>query len=166
MQCATVLETNSLRRWEDDKELGRIEQKYNHPTYTELAKANVIAARAEKVLRSLPRGLAPLYQKMLFQLLENDDNELVEIALNILRDAIISFKTSTLLELTIAASLPPEYRKDIPTLRDYVLQCGSFLQIQDSTDGNYPVHLAHQSAIKFLAPEICLLKILFLIGRA
>lgn len=122
---------------------------------SELSKSNVIAARAEHVLRSLPRGLIPLYGRMLFQVLENDESELVEIALNILRVAVVSFRPLTLQELAVAAYLPLAYQKDSLTIRDCILQCGAFLQIQNPPNGDPLVHLVHRSAIEFLAPEFC-----------
>jgi len=80
------------------------------------------------MLRSLPRGLIPLYQRMLSEVLDNDNPELVVIALNILRAVVVSFRTLTLIELGVAASLPAEFREDTPKIRGCVLQCGSFLQ--------------------------------------
>ena len=111
----------------------------------ELSRPSVLSVNTKKVLIKLPSGLTPLYGRILEQVVESEDIELVECAKSILRSMVIAFRPLTLNEIAIAANLPEEHRHNLPALGEYVSQCGSMVTLRDHTA--YFVHLSAKTYI-------------------
>jgi hypothetical protein len=72
-----------------------------------------------------------MYDRILGQALINSNSRLIE---EILQAETVAFRLLHLLELAVAANLPNEYRLNKEYIKDYVLQCVSFLSIQRDSD--------------------------------
>ena len=109
----------------------------------------VHSINAKSYLLDLPSGLPELYRRIMEQIRNNKDGELVTFALEMLRSVTIAFRPLTLEELAVTAGLPKEVHYNLEILTKYVNQCGSFLTIRQNT-----VYFVHQSARDyFLSPE-------------
>ncbi|KAL8882048.1 MAG: hypothetical protein Q9198_000878 [Flavoplaca austrocitrina] len=106
----------------------------------ELSKPAVLSVNTNTVLGKLPSGLTPLYERIVEQAIDSEDQELVECARSILRAMVVAFRPLALNELAVTAHLPKEHRHNLPALREYVGQCGSMVTIRDDTA--YFVHLS------------------------
>ena len=106
----------------------------------ELSQPEIRLLTTKSVLATMPRGLTPLYQRIMDQVTANADRDLVEHAKAILRAMVLAVRPLTVQEIAIAADLPAEYHDDIDILREYIGLCGSFVTRQQDTV--YFVHLS------------------------
>lgn len=111
----------------------------------ELSRPRVLSVDTTKVLSRLPSGLTPLYERIMEQVTNAEDEELVECAKSILRAMVVAFRPLTLIELGIAANLPEEHRHNTPVISEYVNHCGSMVTIREHT-----VYFVHLSAKTFI----------------
>jgi hypothetical protein len=86
--------------------------------------------RTMSMLRELPPGLDPLYDRMKEQILEHNDEETVEYCKHILQLIILAYRPLRLEELVVIASLPTTQLADV---EDLIGHCGSFLTIREGT---------------------------------
>ncbi|KAL4923044.1 uncharacterized protein BDV17DRAFT_25494 [Aspergillus undulatus] len=96
-----------------------------------------------KLLEGIPRGLTPLYDRMLqqIQLFQGLDRELCILILSIVT---LGYRPLHLHELCLVAGLHKQ-QYGLDDLKDIVGMCGSFLTIRDDY-----VYLIHQSAKDYL----------------
>jgi hypothetical protein len=94
-----------------------------------------------RVLKQMPSGLMPLYERMLrrIQQLQPEDSEFCRL---IISAATVAYRPLRLCELGVLSGLPPNVSDD---LRSVVDICASFLTIRDNH-----VYLIHQSVKDFL----------------
>ena len=92
-------------------------------------------------LEEFPRGLDPIYERMMDQILGLKDPEDVEICKRIITSVTLACRPLHLKELGAIADLSKELCEDLEGL---VQLCGSFLNIQEDV-----VYLVHQSAKDF-----------------
>jgi hypothetical protein len=87
--------------------------------------------RTREVLQTMPRGLNPLYDRMMAQI-EAQDAETTDTAYcwDILRSTTLAFRPLKLEELAIAADLPKDLCNDVQAVFDLVSRCGSFLTVR------------------------------------
>jgi len=111
----------------------------------ELRKPNVSSINTRLVLGKLLPGLSRLYSRILDQVMDNDMEEMVELALEILRAVTIAIRPLNLGELAVLSGLPFEARESSEVSSQYAEQCGSFLTFRDDL-----VYLVHQSAKDYL----------------
>ena len=111
--------------------------------YAELRRARAI--QAKEVLGRLPAGLYALYDKLLEQVIQLEDETLSKFALETLRSVAVAFRPLRLSELAVAANLPREHRSSPDMIREYTEACGSLLSHHELT-----VSLVHQSAKDYL----------------
>ena len=100
--------------------------------------------KVELALEKLPRGLYPIYERMMRQILNLEDSEDVMMCKCIIISAILARRPLHLKELAATANLPKVLWEDPSSLEELVLLCGSFLTISKDT-----VYLVHQSAKDF-----------------
>jgi hypothetical protein len=100
------------------------------------------------VLQNLPPGLAPLYQRMVAQILEMADAGTVELCKRTLSSVMLTHRPIHLKELVVIAGLPEELPDDLQSLNKLVQFCGSFLTIQEDM-----VYFIHPSAKHYFATE-------------
>jgi hypothetical protein len=86
--------------------------------------------RTMSVLRKLPSGLNPLYDRIKEQILELNDEETVEYCKDILQSVICAYRPLHLKELAATAGLPTNELADI---EDLISRCGSFLTTREGT---------------------------------
>ncbi|KAL4744307.1 hypothetical protein BDW72DRAFT_188824 [Aspergillus terricola var. indicus] len=96
-----------------------------------------------KLLERMPRGLTPLYDRMLqqVQLFDDADRELCILVLSVVT---LGYRPLHLHELCLVAGLH-EQQHGLDDLRDIVGMCGSFLTVRDDY-----VYLIHQSVKDYL----------------
>ncbi|KAF5229345.1 hypothetical protein FAUST_10467 [Fusarium austroamericanum] len=105
------------------------------------------------LVNELPRGLPRLYQRMLRQILDNQNSpNLVPFALDILRTVVIATRPLGMKELAIAADLPEDIRDEEHQIRECALLCGSFLNPYDASGC---LSLVHPSVRDYLVPRFC-----------
>jgi hypothetical protein len=102
------------------------------------------AAEAISVLRALPQGLGPLYERMMTLILR-EPNEVAEYCKQILRSAATVYRPLQLQELVGTTHLPDRIQMHDKHLKDLVERCGSFLTLRNGT-----IYFIHQSAKDFL----------------
>src|ERR1700722_6981387 len=96
-----------------------------------------------RVLNSIPKGLTPLYDRMVNQM-QQLDNDYTQLCLLALSAATLAYQPLHLREIHVVAGLQDEV-KDLEDLERIISMCGSFLTIRD----NY-VYFIHQSAKDYL----------------
>jgi hypothetical protein len=80
----------------------------------------------------MPRGLNPLYDRMMAQIAAQDaETTDTDYCWDILRSTTLAFRPLKLEELAIAADLPKDLCNDVQAVVDLVSRCGSFLTIRD-----------------------------------
>lgn len=111
----------------------------------ELSQPGVRLINTKSVLNRLPRGLTPLYQRILDQIIGIEDEDLVHRAKALLRSMVLALRPLTVHELAVAADLPEECRNDPSMLYEYIALCGSFINRRDDT-----VHFVHETVKTYL----------------
>jgi ankyrin repeat protein len=112
---------------------------------SELRKRTVSRVNTRLVLGKLPKSLQSLYARIMEQVLNNEIEEMVDMALEILRAVTIALRPMDLTELAVVSGLPDAVRQSRSDVREYAEQCGSFLTFRDSR-----VYMVHQSAKEYL----------------
>ncbi|KAF4994655.1 hypothetical protein FGRMN_5652 [Fusarium graminum] len=108
---------------------------------------------ALKFLDELPQGLVPLYQRMLGQILDNEDfAELVPDALNVLQTMTVAPRSLTHAELAVISGLPDDHWYDEQFIADNITLCGSFFDVDSGLE---QVTLIHPSVRDYLMPKHC-----------
>jgi hypothetical protein len=97
--------------------------------------------RTQFVLKELPPGLNPLYDRMMKHILAQKDADTVQFCKDILRSITLAYRPLHIKELAITADLPNKLFKEVQEVIDMVGHCGSFLTFQGST-----VSFVHLSA--------------------
>jgi hypothetical protein len=97
--------------------------------------------RTRTVLKELPPGLEPLYERMMEQIQSGNNPEDANLCIQILRSATIAYRPLHLQELIPIAHLPEEQFEDTLSVTELVEQCGSFLTIREER-----IYFVHQSA--------------------
>ena len=92
-----------------------------------LSRPNVRLFDTDKVLRTFPKGLEALYERMIKQIHTAPDKDHVQYANAILRAMVLAVRPLSLQELAFMAGLPKEHRFDLNMLHEYVALCGSFV---------------------------------------
>lgn len=110
-----------------------------------LSRPNVRLFDTDKVLRTFPKGLEALYERMIKQIHTSADEDHVQYAKAILRTMVLAVRPLSLQELALMAGLPEAHRFDMNMLHEYVALCGSFVtQRQDK------VYFVHESVRTYL----------------
>ena len=91
-------------------------------------------------LQATPAGLVPLYERMLNQVLHQEDEGDIEACRRILCSVTIAFRPLRLKEVAVFAQIS---ESELEVLVDF---CGSFITIREET-----VYLIHQSAKDYLS---------------
>ena len=95
-------------------------------------------------LKRFPKGLDPLYERILAQLPVHKSEDHPDRHLQVLRLITLALRPLHLSELVVLGDLLPGICHDLQDSRDLVETCGSFLTIRDDI-----VYLVHQSATDF-----------------
>lgn len=101
--------------------------------------------KTRSTLNDFPPGLNPLYERMIGQILNQEDQTEAEVCIQIISATTLVHRPLHLKELESVADLPAELGDDIESLKEIVELCGSFLTIQDQR-----VYFIHQSAKDYL----------------
>lgn len=118
----------------------------------ELGNARVRSITTKRVLQGLRNDLSLLYGQMLERVVSNEDTELGNYAITILRCTMVALRPLSLQELAVVASLPLEYQNDDESLKEYTDRCGCFLTVHEDLATGYPTaYFVHQSAQEYLA---------------
>jgi hypothetical protein len=86
--------------------------------------------RTREVLRGLPPGLDPLYDRMMTQI-EAQDPKTLRYCRNVLQSITLAIRPLRLEELAIMASLPTDQFGNVQAVIDLVSRCGSFLTVRE-----------------------------------
>jgi hypothetical protein len=86
--------------------------------------------RTREVLRALPPGLDPLYDRMMAQI-EAQDTMTVQYCKSVLKAVTLAFRPLGAQELAIAAGLPRNHFGSVQAVVDIVSRCGSFLAVRE-----------------------------------
>lgn len=108
---------------------------------------NVTSRKTLSTLQKLPPGLKPLYQRMIEEILQVNDEEDRELCLQILRSMCLAFRPLSVKELITTAELPREFLNN-DTLSELVDFCSSFVTVRQ---GN--IYFIHQSAKDYLIAD-------------
>jgi hypothetical protein len=93
-----------------------------------------------RILHEFPAGLEPFYERMLQQIKGQENLEVSTFCERVLRAVLLSYRPLHLEEVVVIADLPGYLSGDLPSLRDLVGRCGSFLTLRDET-----IYFVHQS---------------------
>jgi ankyrin repeat protein len=112
----------------------------------ELSKPSVRLAMTQSVLKKLPSGIMPLYDRIVDQILNIDDEDMAHSTKMILRCMAAARRPLSLRELVVVASLPADYSDEIEILQDLVDGlCASMVDVRDGV--LYFVHLSARDYI-------------------
>jgi WD40 repeat protein len=101
---------------------------------------NVKAAIAQ-----FPKGLVPLFERMLHLLLQNEDEQEAQFCVSMVRSAVLAWNPIHIKEIGYIAGLRREISDDETSLRELVNRCGSFLKVSEGI-----VSFIHQSVREYL----------------
>jgi hypothetical protein len=96
--------------------------------------------KTRSVLRELPPGLDPLYDRMMRQILAQKEPETVRFCQDVLRSVTLTYRPLQLKELVVTAGLPNDEFDAVQSVSDLVNRCGSFLTIRG--ENVFFVHLS------------------------
>jgi NACHT domain len=102
---------------------------------------SVLAGTTERVLKTFPAGLEPLYERMMGQIEHERDFAEVGLCKQILCTVTLACRPLCLNEIGIIAGLPEDVSNNLQYLQGLVESCGAFLTLREQT-----VYLVHQSA--------------------
>ena len=111
----------------------------------ESSKPSVLSVNTEEMLLQLPSGIAPLYSRIMDQVLSSGDQRLTVYIRAILQSMIVALRPLMLPELAVAAGLPKQYHHNLHVLGEYVEQCGSMVTVRKRQ-----AHFVHLSAKTYL----------------
>ena len=83
-----------------------------------------------EVLQALPQGLDPLYDRMMAQIVGQDEKT-AGYCRYIVRSITLAFRPLKLRELAVAVGLPKDQFRDVQAVVDLVGRCGSFLSVRE-----------------------------------
>ncbi|KAF2647278.1 hypothetical protein K491DRAFT_614839, partial [Lophiostoma macrostomum CBS 122681] len=86
--------------------------------------------RTEEVLRELPPGLDPLYDRMIDHISAQNDPRTSEYCKDILRSTTLAYRPLRLEEIATTAGLPHNAFTPLERLGDIISRCGSFLTVR------------------------------------
>ncbi|UKZ72431.1 hypothetical protein TrVFT333_000060 [Trichoderma virens FT-333] len=109
---------------------------------------NVGSWKVLKKLKTYPPGLNLLYERMLDQILELDDDDDVSLCKKVLAIVSTVYRPVTLHELHSLVGSPEEFSEDISSFAEIIRLCGSFLTIRGDT-----IYFIHQSAKDHLTTD-------------
>ena len=98
--------------------------------------------KVRSLLEKTPAGLIPLYERMLDQVLHQEDKDDAELSRRILCSVILAKRPLRLEEIAVFANVSD----DEGDVKGLVGLCGSFLTIREET-----VYMVHQSATDYLS---------------
>lgn len=147
-----ILKIQKLRKY-DDKLRGIIEAYLHANANGTFLWVALVCQKLEKtpvrsmlsVLKELPPGLEPFYERMLGQIWHMEDRDNVDYCRRILCAATLAYRPLHLNEFVFAAELPDEFSDHLMDIHELVALCGSFLTVRDNV-----VYLVHQSAKDYL----------------
>jgi hypothetical protein len=93
----------------------------------------VLLYQTREILQAMPRGLGPLYERMMAQILMQKDTTTIEYCKDVLQAVTFAFRPLHLLELVIVADLPSEHFDSTQATYDLISHCGSFLATSHDT---------------------------------
>lgn len=99
--------------------------------------------KVKSLLEKTPSGLEPLYERMLDQIIHQEDKDDIQLCRQILCSVTFAFRPLRLGEIAVFAKIPGSEVKD---LEDLVNHCGSFITVREET-----AYLVHQSAKDYLS---------------
>lgn len=100
--------------------------------------------KVKSLLEKIPSGLIPLYERMLDQVLHQEDENDIELSRRILCSVTLAMRPLHLEEIAVFAKIPDD--EDEEDIEELVGLCGSFLTVRKDT-----VYLVHQSAKDYLS---------------
>jgi hypothetical protein len=89
--------------------------------------------RTQEVLKAIPTGLDPLYQRMMDQIFAHEDGGTAQFCKEILKAVTLTFRPLGLRELAVVAGLPDDHFDFPQAVADLVGRCGSFLTVRQDT---------------------------------
>ena len=98
--------------------------------------------KVKSLLKKMPKGLIPLYERMLKQVLHQEDQNDIELSRRILCSVTLAVRPLRLDEIAVFA----EISDDDEDVGELVGLCGSFLTVREET-----VYMVHQSARDYLS---------------
>jgi hypothetical protein len=101
--------------------------------------------RTREVLQAMPAGLDPLYDRMMTQILAQDDTRTAKYCKDVLRAVAVAFRPLHLKELVVVAGLPSNLFDHFQAVANLISHCGSFLTVRQDT-----VSFIHLSAKDYL----------------
>ncbi|KAL0937160.1 Vegetative incompatibility protein HET-E-1-like protein 15 [Colletotrichum truncatum] len=106
---------------------------------------HVRAWSARERVKSFPRGLNSLYNRMIAHVRESDD---ANFCMQILAVATVAYRPISLVEMYHIVDFPEDFPQDQELLEELIQFCGSFLTLRESV-----VYFVHHSAKEFLQKE-------------
>ena len=103
--------------------------------------SHVRSGRVKSWLGKIPAGLVPLYERMLYEVLHQKDEDDIEVCRRILRAVVNASRPLHLEEIAVFAEV-------LEGVHDLVGHCGSFITIRKGI-----AYLVHQSAKDFLSDD-------------
>ncbi|KAH0359933.1 purine and uridine phosphorylase, partial [Aureobasidium melanogenum] len=100
---------------------------------------------ARSVIAQFPKGLDPLYERMLSLLLDDEDEQQMLFCTSLIRSAILTWSPIHIKEIGKIAGLPREISDDHKAVQELLDRCGSFLKVSRDI-----VSFIHQSAREYL----------------
>jgi hypothetical protein len=97
--------------------------------------------RTRSVLRELPPGLDPLYDRMMTQIVAQKDAQTIRLCTDTLRSVTLAYRPLRLEEIAVVAGLPTHEFHHTQGVVDLISRCGSFLTISEGV-----VSIVHLSA--------------------
>jgi hypothetical protein len=86
--------------------------------------------RTEEVLREVPPGLDPLYDRMIHQIFAQKDYRTSKHCKNVLRSITLAYRPLRLDEIATTAGLPMDQFTSVERIGDIINRCGSFLTVR------------------------------------
>jgi ankyrin repeat protein len=110
-----------------------------------LSQPSIGRINAKRVLSEFPRGLTPLYGRIMDQIRNIQDADLADCSARVLRALVLALRPLSVMELAVAANLPEDCHDDPDVLDEYISLCGSFVTLRQGT-----VHLVHETVKAYL----------------
>ncbi|KAF2737002.1 hypothetical protein EJ04DRAFT_396831, partial [Polyplosphaeria fusca] len=88
--------------------------------------------RTKEVLRELPPGLDPLYDRMFNQISAQDDSRTSKYCKDVLRSSTLAYRPLRLEEIAITGGLPLDQFSTVDRVSDIISRCGSFLTVRQN----------------------------------
>ena len=102
--------------------------------------------KVKSLLGKIPVGLIPLYERMLDQVLDQDDEDGIELSRRIMCTVTLAKRPLRLKEIAVFANISDDEGNDERHVEELIGLCGSFLTVREET-----VYWVHQSAKDYLS---------------